>query len=186
MLVLTLGVLLFAAVHFIPSLAPGVKQSWQGRFGENGYKGIFSLLLLVSFALIIFGWRSSSPTYMYALPPAFRTLTLALTAVAFWLFIVSNRPSRVRQFLRHPQLTGVAIWAIAHLLVNGDSRSLILFGGLLVWSVGEILAINRREGQWEKQAIAPWSADIVNIVVAAIVFVVLIFLHPWLSGVPVI
>ena len=60
MALLVLGVLLFAAVHFIPSLAPGVKSAWQSRLGENGYKGLFSLLLLLAFGLMIGGWRSAT------------------------------------------------------------------------------------------------------------------------------
>ena len=183
MLVLIIGVLLFAGVHFIPSLAPGVKSAWQAKLGENGYKGIFSLLLLGSFALMIMGWRSSQPQFLYALPGSVRHLSMALSVFALLLFVVSNRPSRLRGVFRHPQLSGVAIWAIAHLLVNGDSRSLVLFGGLLLWSVVEIITINRRDGAWQKDATPPVKTDIINVVVTAVVVAVVVWAHPWLSGV---
>ncbi len=186
MLMLILGVVLFAGVHFIPSLAPSLKTGLQQKLGDNGYKGVFSLLLLASFALMILGWKSAATTYFYVLPVSFRLLALGLIAIAIWLLVVSNRPSRLRTVVRHPQLTGVAVWAVAHLLVNGDSRSLVLFGGLLLWSIGEIVAINRREGLWIKDEAPGWGAEVVNIVIAAVVYGVLIFLHPWLSGVPII
>ncbi len=61
MALLSLGLLLFAAVHLLPSLAPDLKTAWYNKLGEGGYKGTFSLLLLLSFALIIVGWRSIQP-----------------------------------------------------------------------------------------------------------------------------
>ncbi|GAB5452115.1 MAG: NnrU family protein [Halioglobus sp.] len=186
MLMLILGVALFAGVHFIPSLAPSMKAGLQQKIGDNGYKGVFSLLLLASFALMILGWKSATTTFFYVLPDGFRLLALGLIAIALWLLVVSNRPSRLCQVVRHPQLTGVAVWAVAHLLVNGDSRSLVLFGGLLLWTIGEIVAINRREGVWIKDGVPGWGAEVVNIVLAVAVYGVLVFLHPWLSGVPII
>jgi uncharacterized membrane protein len=73
---LLLGLLLFAGVHLVPSLAPSLKASWLGRFGEGGYKGSFSLLLLVSFALMIGGWRSIAPSSLYIPPPALHLVAL--------------------------------------------------------------------------------------------------------------
>ncbi len=65
MTLMILGILLFAGVHLIPSLAPGVKAAWLGKFGEGGYKGSFSLLLLLGLGLIIAGWRSTLPEFLY-------------------------------------------------------------------------------------------------------------------------
>ncbi|MDX1736385.1 MAG: NnrU family protein [Halioglobus sp.] len=185
MVLLVLGVLLFAGVHFIPSLAPAVKNSWTGKLGENGYKGVFSLLLLASFALMILGWRSAQPAFVYAPPPALHLPSLGLMYLAFFLLVISNRPSRLRLLVRHPQLTGVALWGVAHLLLNGDSRSLVLFGGMTAWAVLEILAINRRDGQWTREPAPAISADVINVAIAAVAVVVVIALHPWLSGVAV-
>jgi hypothetical protein len=77
----------------------------------------------------------------------------------------------------------VATWAGAHLLANGDSRSLVLFGGLGVWAVLEIILINRRDGAWEKPEPLPLSADVTPLIAAAVAFAVLLFVHPWISGV---
>lgn len=185
MALLVLGVLLFAAVHFIPSLAPGVKSAWQSRLGENGYKGLFSLLLLLAFGLMIGGWRSATPVYLYPPPAALHPLALALLVLAFLLLAASNLKTRLRRIFRHPQLSAVAIWAAAHLLLNGDSRSLVLFGGLGLWALVEIIAINRRDGVWIREPAPGLGSEALTLLVAALTLALVIYLHPWLAGVPV-
>ncbi|MCB1687529.1 MAG: NnrU protein [Halioglobus sp.] len=185
MVLLTLGILLFAFVHFIPSLAPALKTNALTRLGEGGYKGIFSLLLLGSFGLIIFGWRSVEPSAVYLPPPGLHKVALGLLALAFLLMAVSARNSRLKLLIRHPQLTGVALWGFSHLLLNGDNRSIVLFGGMLVWAVIEIFAINRREGVWIKTAPPSWGAEVVTLVIAAVTIAVVVYIHPWISGMPV-
>ena len=182
---LLLGLLLFAGVHLVPSLAPSLKASWLGRLGEGGYKGSFSFLLLTAFALMIIGWRSIAPTFLYAPPAALHLPALALMALAFLLLVVSSRNSRLRLLIRHPQLTGVALWGVAHLLLNGENRSVLLFGGMCAWAIVEIVAINRRDGVWIKADAPPWSAELITLVIAALVIAVTVAIHPWLSGMPV-
>ena len=92
MILLVIGVLLFAGVHLTKSLAPSFRTEMQQRLGENGYKGIFSLLILGSIALIVFGWRSAVPQYLYTPPAAMQAPALFLLVVAFWLMVVSSRP----------------------------------------------------------------------------------------------
>jgi uncharacterized membrane protein len=185
MAMLLLGLLLFTGVHLIPSLAAGIKGAWQGRLGENGYKATFSLLLLAGLALIIMGWRGAVPAFVYRPPAALQLPALLLIYAGFLLFVVSNRQSRLRRIIRHPQLTGVALWGIAHLILNGDSRSLLLFGGLTLWAIIEIFAINRRDGEWVKADAPGWGTELVTVVITAVVIGVVIWAHPWLAGVPV-
>lgn len=185
MLMLTLGVLLFACVHFVPSLAPSLRTSALQRLGEGGYKGLFSLLLLGSFALIIIGWRSVEPSVVYQPPFGLHKIALGLLAIAFLLMAVSQRNSRLRLFIRHPQLTGVALWGFSHLLLNGDNRSIVLFGGMLLWALIEIIAISKREGAWIKAEPPSWGAEVVTAIIAAVTVAVVVYIHPWLSGVPV-
>lgn len=185
MAMLISGLLLFALVHFIPSMAVRLKSSWIDRMGENGYKGIFSLLLLASFALMIFGWRNTDPAFVYFPAAGLHVLGLILVVLGFWIMGASNRNSRIRRVIRHPQLTGVAMWGVAHLLLNGESRSIILFGGLTIWAILEMIAINRREGAWIKEDAPAWSYELVTLLIAVGVVAVLVLIHPWLSGVPV-
>jgi uncharacterized membrane protein len=186
MVLLVLGILLFAGVHFVPSLAPGLKASWLARLGEGGYKGTFSLLLLASFALMITGWRSAQPEFLYTPSAALRHPAMLLLVLAFLLMAVSSRNSRLKLVIRHPQLTGVTLWGIAHLLLNGDNRSLVLFGGMAVWAVVEMVAINRRDGAWVKGTAPSWGAELITLVITLVVVAVVVKIHPWLSGMPVI
>ncbi|MEZ5504043.1 MAG: NnrU family protein [Halioglobus sp.] len=185
MLMLVLGLALFAGVHFIPALAPSARAGLIHRLGEGGYKGIFSLLLLAAFGLIILGWRSAQPVPLYAPPAELHKVALALLALAFLLLAVSSRKSRLRLVIRHPQLSGVALWGIAHLMLNGDSRAIALFGGLSLWALIEIVMISKRQGVWIKEQAPSWGAELVTVLIAAVTIAVVVYLHPWLSGMPV-
>ena len=185
MALIILGLLLFAGVHLVPSLAPDLKAAWHKKLGEGGYKGTFSLLLILSFVLMSMGWRSAQPELLYLPAAELRHPAMALVAIAFLLFIVSNRPSRLRLWIRHPQLTGVLLWAVAHLLINGDNRSVVLFGSMAVWSCVEILAINRREGVWIKGDAPGLGTELITLLVTAIVIALVIAIHPYISGMPV-
>ncbi len=185
MTLLVSGLVLFALVHFIPSLAPALKKRALQRLGEGGYKGLFSLLLLVSFALMVWGWRTTQPAPLYSPPHTLHTVALGIMALAFLLLAVSSRNSRLRLLIRHPQLTGVALWGISHLLLNGDNRSVALFGGMTLWALIEIVAISKRQGVWVKGEPPSWGAEGVTLIIAAITVGVIVYIHPWLSGVPV-
>ncbi len=185
MTLLTMGMLLFALVHFVPSLTPALKSAAIQRMGESGYKGIFSLLLLAAFALIIIGWRSVQPSLIYTPPAELHSFALGLLVFAFLLLVVTSRKSHLRLFIRHPQLTGVTIWGFSHLLLNGDNRSVVLFGGMAVWAVIEIIVISKREGVWIKTEPPSWGTEVVTVLIAAVVVAVVVSIHPWLSGVAV-
>lgn len=185
MLLLVIGVLLFAGVHLIRGLAPGLRQQLWDKLGEGGYKGLFSLLILSSIVLMVFGWRSATPQFIYAAPLSFGAVTLLLIATGFLLFVVSGRQSRLRRIIRHPQLTGVTLWAGTHLLLNGDSRSVVLFGGLAVWSILEMLVISRREGAWVKEEAPGWGTEMASAAMAVVAIGVVIYVHRWIAGVAI-
>lgn len=186
MLLLITGVLLWSAVHFIPSLARPMRQSMIDSMGENGYKGVFTLLMFAALALIIFGWRSiDQPAYLYHLPAWSRHLGMLLMLAAFFLFASSGQATRINRIVRHPQLTGVAVWAAAHLMMNGDSRSLVLFGGLGIWAILEMVFINRREGEWIKKEAEGWGKELTVAAIGIAVCIAIVFAHPWLSGVAI-
>ncbi|MFQ6004726.1 MAG: NnrU family protein [Woeseia sp.] len=183
---LSIGVLFFMAVHLVPSAARGLRTSLVARIGENPYKGVFSLLLLAAIALIVIGWRSGVPQAVYLPPGWARPVTLVLMFVSVWLFGAANVKTRIKRYIRHPQLTGMALWSFAHLLANGDSRSLILFGGLGLWALIEMLLINRREGGWVKPDSPALSVEIRTVLISAVAFAVLLYLHRYFAGVAVI
>jgi len=183
MTLLICGVTLFCLVHFIPSIGSPLKARMVNKLGENGYKGVFSLLLLGSFALMILGWRTTHPSYVYAPPVSLNGLAYLLIIAAFLLMTAASLKTRLRRLIRHPQLTGVALWAGGHLLLNGDSRAIVLFGGLGLWALLSIVAINRREGAWIKEEAPGASAEALLLGVTAAGTLAVVLIHPWISGV---
>lgn len=186
MAMLLTGVLLWMATHALPSAGRPLRQSIIDKVGFNAYRGIFSLLILCAMGLIISGWRGAQPTSIYLPDPSLRMAAIGLAVLAIVLFGASNRPSRIGRIVRHPQLTGVLVWSVAHLLANGDSRSLVLFGGFAVWAILEIILINRREGAWQKPAAPGMGAEALGIVIPLLIAGALIYFHQWLSGVPLL
>lgn len=183
MILLVIGVLLWGGVHLFPCLAVEPRKRLIGRMGEPPYKGVFALSLVLAIVLMVLGWRSSVPVGVYSPPAWSAPAANLLMVVALVLFVASTVPSNLKRVVRHPQLTGVAIWAGAHLLANGDRRSLILFGGLGLWAVLAILFINRRDGAWVKPEPLPMTAEVKPVAITIVAFAVLFFAHPWLFGV---
>ncbi len=182
---LVAGVLLWSVVHLFPAGASGSRKALIARLGDGPYRGLFALLILSSLVCIVFGWRSTAPVAVYTPLPAMRPVTLTLMLLALILFVSSRAPTDIKRFIRHPQLTGVLTWAVAHLLSNGDGRSLVLFGGIGVWTIVEMIAINARDGAWRKPEPVGTLRSCVPVLIGAIAWVVLGFAHPWLAGVPV-
>jgi uncharacterized membrane protein len=79
-------------------------------------------------------------------------------------------------------LTGVAIWGFGHLLANGESRSIVLFGGLAAWAIIEIFLLNRRDGAWVKPEPVPVKKDVILAVAGVVVYAVVAVSHKWLFG----
>jgi uncharacterized membrane protein len=179
------GLLIWSLVHLAPSLAAPLKQKLVTQLGENVYKLLFAVLIFASLALIIFGWRSTVASHLYQLPGFTRHIGMLLVLIAFILFGASNYPTRIKQFIRHPQMAAVIVWASAHLVLNGDSRSILLFGGLGLWAILEIVFINRRDGEWVKQPAPGWAMEARGLAISLVVFVVVVMLHPYMTGVAI-
>ena len=164
---------------------PNIKKVLFLKFGEKGYKGIFALTLFGSIALIVFGWRSITPIFLYNLGPVMHKVGLGLMLLSVYLLFVAEVKSGVKRLIRHPMLTGAVLWAIAHLIMNGDSRSVILFSTIGIWAILEIIMINRRDGIWIKSEKPPILVDIRNLVGTVVFLVVIYFLHPYITGMPI-
>ena len=180
---LILGMLIWSGVHLIPSVARPFRGRLIERLDEQKYQGLFALSILTSVALIIFGWRSAMPEPVYSAASWGRLAAIVLVYPALVLFVASGMPTNIKRFIRHPQLTGVLVWSVGHLLANGDSRSLVLFGGMGLWSLVAMTTINRRDGEWVKPEPSPVLDDLKPLLIAAIAYGVLLFAHPYLSGV---
>ena len=100
------------------------------------------------------------------------------------MFVAAQTPTNIKRYVRHPQMLGTALWAFAHLMVNGDIRSVLLFGAFLAWSLLEIVLCNRRDGAWQRPEPKPRKWDVITVAIGAVAFVTLVYLHPVLFGVP--
>tara|TARA_B100001063_G_C16466045_1_gene405494 strand:- start:43 stop:438 length:396 start_codon:yes stop_codon:yes gene_type:complete len=89
----------------------------------------------------------ASTTVWWGRQTALDSVNNVLVYLGFYCISGSQVGTRVAREIRHPQLAAVKLWALAHLLVNGDSASLLLFGGLLAWAVPEVVIINKQEGK---------------------------------------
>ena len=177
------GVIIWSLAHLSPCLFPDTRSRLQKKLGENPYRGLFSLVILGSLVLIVFGWKAAIPTAVYAPPLASGPVTSALILIGFVLFFASQAPGNIKRFIRHPQMTGTLFWAAGHLLTNGDSRSVTLFGGLTIWAVLEVLMINRRDGEWQRPGPAAIKYDVIPLVVGIVSFAAVLYFHATLFGV---
>jgi uncharacterized membrane protein len=185
MALLILGVLIWSGVHFIPSIGAKQRAALIARIGEGPYKGLFALSLVGAITLMALGWRGTAPVAAFTPPAWGRGFAHTAMFVSLVLFMGSNVPTNIKRFIRHPQLTGVAVWALAHLLANGDLRAVVLFGGLGLWSIAEMVFINQRDGAWEKPEPLPLVAEVKPLVAGVIGYAILIFAHPYIAGMPV-
>jgi uncharacterized membrane protein len=179
MFYLILGLLLWVGAHFFKRFAPGPRA----RLGDAG-KGLVAVLSLAGIVLMVIGYRAADPVFLWDLGSWTRHLNNLLMLVAVALFGLGNSKSRLRGSLRHPMLTGVILWAGAHLMVNGDLPSLVLFGGMALWAIGEMVVINRAEPAPARFASGTVQGDVRLAVITLAVYAVIGGLHIWLGPNP--
>ena len=133
-------------------------------------------------------YHGAEGTIYWGPSPMWVRINNLLMVLAFYFYAASAAKGAkiwLGTKIRHPQLSGFSVWAIAHLLVNGDTPSLILFGGLLVWAQVEIQLINAQEGPWVRPARAPVKKEVVAAVVTLVMVTVVMDIHfalgvkPW-------
>lgn len=183
MALLLAGITTWLLVHLFPAYAPSAREDLVSRFGENPYKGLFSLLILAALVMIIFGWKSSTPSPVYVPPLAPGILPSIMVLAGLVLFFASRFQGHLKRILRHPQMVGTLLWAATHLLTNGDSRSLALFGGFAVWAILEIVLCNRRDGPRVELPAASAKFDIIAVVIGCVAWAILGHFHLRLFGV---
>ncbi|WP_395664338.1 NnrU family protein [Methylocella sp.] len=184
---LILGLILFFGVHVFSTLR-GPRAEAIARFGEQGYRLGYTTLAALGLVLIVWGfgrYRQDGMIPVWDPPHWTRHLTILLMWFAFVALAASGkRPSRIRGWLRHPMLVGVKIWALAHLLVNGDLGGMILFGSFLAFASYDRVAVKRRGDAGAPRIDAFTRADAMIVSGGTLAYVAMIFLHPYVIGVP--
>lgn len=158
MLILIVGMVVFLGIHTLP-IQQTVRASLIERLGEGAYKGLFTLTAIVGLALIIVGKGTAGFVPLYPPMPGARHLALALMPVALVLVLAGSMPGNIKRLVPNPMLTGVKLWAVLHLLANGDVASVILFGGFLAWAVIDVISLKRRGKAKPTTKVSPaWDA----------------------------
>ena len=189
MSILILGILVFLGVHTVTSLRR-TRAGLVARFGAQAFRGAFSAIALLGFVLIVWGfsrYRAEGLIPLWSPPDWTRHLTITLMWFAFIALAAMNpAPGRIRGWLRHPMLVAIKIWALAHLLANGDAGGMILFGAFLAWAVYDRIAVKRRGDAGAPRLSRFTRADGMVLATGTVAYVAMMFLHPWLIGVQVI
>lgn len=184
MQVMVVGILLWVVAHFFKRVMPGARGAMDRVMGEGPARGAVAGVIVLSIVLMVVGFRAAPYDPIYTPMPGMGHLNNLLMLIAVFLSGVGNSKGRARTWLRHPMLWSVVIWTVAHLLVNGDLASGILFGSLGVWALLEMLLINRTEGPWQRPEPGPIKGDIKLAVISLVVFGVIVGIHIWLGHSP--
>lgn len=180
---LLIGAMLFALVHLYSAACSEKRQLVINKIGIGPYKGLYALVILGTLFMIIFGWRQSDITNIYT-PPEWGSLaTLILMYPVLFLFISASVGSNIKRVIRHPQLSAIALWGFAHILANGESRSIFLFGLLITWALVEMFFLNRRDGEWQKPSPLPRFQDIKVALISFVIYGGLMFGHEYFTGI---
>jgi uncharacterized membrane protein len=187
--ILVLGLAVFIGGHAL-TMARGARAACVERIGEAPYKIVYSLVSLVGIVLIVWGYSRYRAAGLIEVwqPPAFmRHVTVALVWPSIVLIAAAYIPGHIKTTLKHPMLAGVKLWAFAHLLVNGDLGSIVLFGAILAWAVVDRISLKRRTDPGGPPIpIGGWRNDAIAVVVGTLVYLALgLWFHPWVIGVPV-
>ncbi len=189
MLILILGVLVFLGTHSL-SMQRQAREQLITRWGANGFKIIYSVLSFIGLLMIIYGfptYREQDWVQIWTPPVWTRHLAMTLMWFAFIaLATMGTKPSRLRGWLRHPMLVAIKIWALAHLLANGDLGAMILFGAFLAWAVFDRISVKRRGDMGAPRLTHFTRADGLALVAGTFAYGLMLILHPWLIGVSIL
>lgn len=181
MVLLIVGLLFWWQTHLMKTALAGLRGQVAERAGEGGTKLLMTGLTLVSVALMVVGYQQAAYVNIW-FPPAWTVhLTNLLMLLAFIVFFAGGLPSILRTWIRHPQLTGLKMWAVGHLLVNGDMASVVLFGGLLAWAVVALILINKRDGKGPKPTEWTVLGTAANVGIGVAAFGIVAWVHNYLG-----
>lgn len=145
---LILGLVVFLGVHSVRILAPLWRAHTIERVGERAWKGVYSLLSIAGFVLIVWGYgqaRAAGAMVVWVPPAGMRHAAAMLTLLAFVLLVATYVPrNHIQRAVGHPMVIGVALWSIAHLLAVGWLHAMVLCGAFLAWAVADWLSARQR------------------------------------------
>ena len=187
---LVLGLFLFLGTHGLRIGGDGMRDRILGRLGPVNFKILYSLVSVLGFAMLIygFGMARDAPVLLWTPPPAMKHVAYLLTLVAMVLMAAAYVPrNAIKAKLHHPMVLSVKTWALAHVLANGNLAHLILFGSILLWSVLLFKASRTRDKRNQVvYALGNRGSTILTLEIGIALWLVLLaWAHGWLIGVQV-
>ncbi|WP_099827228.1 NnrU family protein [Oceaniglobus indicus] len=176
MILIVLGLALWAGSHLWKRMSPQTRAG----MGDKG-RLIVAVASVIAIVLMTIGYRGAEGPVYWGRTPAMTGINNLLMLLAFYLFAASGAKTWITGKVRHPQLTAVKTWAIAHLLVNGDLASIVLFGGLLAWAVVEVIVINRAEPNRPPAHPVPVKKEVTAVIAAVVAYGIVSAIHIWLG-----
>lgn len=182
---LALAVLAFVGGHFLLS-SPPVRNPAAVRMGEKAFAGLYSVLMLAAFVWMVRTFRMAPFMPLWSLPDGVRLIPVVVMPFACLLFVGSltgRNPTMVMQSVpasgdpapgilkvtRYPMLWAFGLWALAHLIVNGEAAAVLLFGGIAVLSLVGTLAIDAKKRARDPEGFARLAAHTSNLPLAALI-----------------
>lgn len=188
MIYLILGLVIFLGVHSVRIFADDWRTQTIARMGANAFKGAYTVVSLVGFGLIIwgFGMAREAPVLLWQPPMAMRHAAALLNVLAFVFLVAAYVPGNaIKTRVHHPMVLGVKTWALAHLIANGNLAHVVLFGAFLAWAVLDFISCRRRDrAQNIQYAAGNPGATVITVVTGVLVAgVFAMWLHGMLIGV---
>ncbi len=189
LVVMILGLALFLGIHLFITKRDA-RADLIARIGEGGYKIAFSLVSTVGLVLIVWGYatyRATGWIDVWYPPTAMKHITILLMLPAVIMVAASYIRGRIYTTLKHPMLAGIKLWALSHLLANGDLGSIILFGSFLAWAVIDRISLKRRPDSGAPPIpVGGVGNDAIAVGVGVVAYLALAFaFHPVVIGMPV-
>ncbi|MGF6176642.1 NnrU family protein [Ensifer sp. 4252] len=189
MALLILGIVIFLGIHLVRSFAPGLRASVIARSGTGALHAIHGICALVGLGLIAYGFDQARATtgMLYTPPVFFAHIALTLMLIASICLVAAYLPpGKIRAATKHPAILAIKIWALAHLLANGETSSVLLFGTFLVWAVILRISMKKRwrAGEITYPAFVSYRYDFIAVVLGAALYGVIVWkLHELVIGV---
>ncbi len=186
MSLLIIGLVLFLGIHSVSLFAPAWRDQQVAQRGEAVWKGLYTSVALVGFALLVYGYglARQAPVVLYTPPTALRHVALLLMLPVFPLLLAAYLPGRIKTAAKHPMLLATKLWALSHLLANGTLADVLLFGGFLAWAVAYRISLKRRVARPVPGAPTGPANDLIVVLGGLALYAVFLFWgHRWLIGV---
>lgn len=185
---LILGLAIFLGVHSLRIFASDWRDARIADLGENTWKGIYSLASALGLGLIVWGYGMArmDAAILWNSPAWTRHVAALLTLPAFILIVAAYVPgNRIKAALGHPMVAGVKLWALAHLLANGNLADALLFGSFLAWAVASFAVSRRRDRiAGTKYPVLGWPRDAAVAAIGTGAWAAFAMIgHIWLIGV---